>query len=101
VDVVTVGSPGDQVRRGVSEFPQEGGEAAVAGAVLLGGHVAAAAPVLVADAPVAHTEGRGGTVGGALLGESASGGLVAVLHPVAHFLGGAAAQIAGEVGLRT
>jgi hypothetical protein len=64
-----------------------------------GTHPAAASPAFVADAPVANLERFGRTILCALLGKSAAGGHIAVLDPITHFIGSAAADIARQVRL--
>ena len=66
----------------------------------LGAHVAAAAPVLVADAPVAHAKGRFMAVCGALVGQRGfMRGRVAVFHPVADVQRGQRGHVGRDVGL--
>src|SRR5690606_25823645 len=48
---------GDAIRSDTSIRPQEGREVAVHVGVVLGTHVASAAPALIADAPHPHTPG--------------------------------------------
>src|SRR5690349_6728820 len=73
------------------------GVAAVFDGVVFGREVAAAAPVLIADAPVGDVERRGFPIGGALRGErGGAGGGVAVLDPMPEFLRRQTAQVSGE-----
>ena len=76
-----------------------GGVLAAQVGVELGAHVAAAAPGLVADAPVLHVPGLLPAVGPAQVRHGGLPAHVAVLHPVGELLDGAAAHVAGEVGL--
>ena len=74
-------------------------EPAVFGGVFTAGHVAAAAPRLVADAPVLDVEGLPVAVGRALVGEGErSGRSVAVGHPVVELARGARADVGRDVG---
>ena len=76
------------------------GITSVGGRVLGSGHVAAAAPVLVAHAPPLDPEGGGVAVGGPLAGQRVLvlGG-VAIFEPVHHLGLGARTQIAADVGV--
>src|ERR1035441_6169290 len=94
------GTAGDEERRGPAEGAQVGGEAPVRGGILVARHIAAAAPILIADAPIFHVEGLGRSVGGAFVGERAALGVVAVFHPIAEVLRGAGTNVAGQVRLR-
>ena len=76
------------------------GEPAVLAAIVLGDELAAAAPALVADAPVADAEGLATAVGRALVGEGGrSCRRVAVLDPLLEFLGRASPDVGGEIRL--
>ena len=75
-------------------------EAAELHRVLLGGEIAAAAPALVADAPVADLQRILLAVLGAQIGQRRrAGGRVAVLDPLVEVARRQAAQVGGEVGL--
>src|SRR5690625_3842260 len=67
--------------------------------VVLGAHVAAAAPGLVADAEVGHLPGLVAAVGASQGGHRGVVGAGEVLDPVAHLGHGAGADIAVDVGL--
>ncbi len=68
--------------------------------VVLGPHVAAAAPGLVADAEVRHPPRLLAAVLPAEVGHRGDGVGGQVLDPLHHFLRGAAADVAGDVGVR-
>src|SRR5262249_60526084 len=89
VEVVAVGAGGDQVQLdAVARHPL--GKATILGAVVLWCELAAAAPALVADAPVADAERPGVAVGDPLVGQrGAARRGVAVLDPLLKLLGGA------------
>src|SRR6478735_10230441 len=75
-------------------------EAAVLLGVLARLHVAAAAPRLVADAPVLHAERCGVAIRRALRGQTLrAGGRVAVRDPVVKLPWRARSDVGGEVGL--
>ena len=81
VDVVAIGADGDELqgRRRAGELVavgHPGGVAAELAGVFFGRLIAAAAPALIADAPVLDVEGLGRAVGGALGGEGVGGGRV-------------------------
>src|SRR4029077_16178365 len=76
-----------------------GDETPVKHGVLVGLHVAAAAPGLVADAPPLHAERRLVAVGSAFGGERRGvGGSVAVKYPIVEFLRRARSDVRGKVG---
>ncbi len=89
---------GDELSLGI-DVAEHRGVAAILVGVDRCVHVAATAPVLVADTPEADVEGLGRTVRGTLAAKAGVDGRIAVLDPVAEFLWGAAANVAGEVGL--
>ncbi len=93
VEVVAVGAGGDQVERH-AVLGQPLGEPAVLAAIVLGDELAAAAPALVADAPVADAERLALAVGRALIGERGRAGrCVAVLDPLLELLGRAGPDV--------
>ena len=67
--------------------------------VVVGRHVAAAVPALVADAEIGDLVGRGMTVGGALLRQRRRLRGRQVLQPLGGFLRRAGADVDREVGL--
>src|ERR1019366_8540143 len=90
--------PDERGRHSVGGHP--GGVALELRAVIFGVEVAAAAPGLVADAPIAHAQAFGFAIGRAL--RSQGGGIrrgVAVLHPAPEFLCREAAHVGGKVRL--
>ena len=100
VVIVRVGPGGDPV--GLAGFiigAEVGGVLAAQVGVELGAHIAAAAPGLVADAPVFHVPGLLSAVGPAQVRHGGLPAHVAILYPVGELLDGAAAHVAGEVGL--
>ena len=97
--VVHGGAGGDAVEPGLLVVAEEAREAAELVGVIFGAHHATAAPALIADAPETHAVGRGMAVGGALVGQDGADGGVEILHPVAHLLYGAAAEVAADHGL--
>ena len=84
--------------RGV-EVAREAAVDAQLAQVVLGRHVAAAVPVLVADAEEGDLVGRRAAVGGALLGERRRLRGGQVLQPVGRFLRRARADVDRQVGL--
>src|SRR5262249_11852917 len=69
-------------------------------AVVLGRELAAAAPALVADTPVADAERLAAPVGRPLVGQGRGAGRgVAILDPLLEFLGRAGADVGREIGL--
>ena len=97
--VVVAGAHGDFVQLVVAVVAQEGLVVAVQVGVVLGAHVAAAAPALVAHADVLQLPGLVLAVFPAEVGH---GGLAVkghVLYPLAHLLHGAGAHVAVDVGL--
>ena len=99
VVVVHIGARGDLVGHKAGIVGAQIGRilAAEVG-VVFGAHRAAAAPGLVADAPVPHTEGRFAAVAATQVRHRRDAGHIAVFHPVGELLHGAAAHIAGQVG---
>ena len=97
--VVAVGTAGHQEQLGAAKGAHVVGEDAVHLSVMFRRHGTAAAPVLIADAPVADVERFAGAVDGALLGERAARRIIAILHPVAKFGGFSRAYIARDVRL--
>src|SRR5579872_5231522 len=89
----------DQEEIGAAEVAAIDREIAIETRILLWPHVAAAAPALVANAPVAHAKRFGRTIGRALIRECATRGIVAVFDPVAQFARRAAANVPCEVRL--
>ena len=107
IDIGAAGDPTDQVRSVdirnltfcVSVLPDIGLVTAVFVGIKLRCHIAAAAPVLIAHSKEVHLPGCGMTVFCAKIchgGYSVKGH---VLHPFGHFLHGAAAEIAVDIGL--
>ena len=77
-----------------------GGEAAKLHGVFFRPEVAAAAPGLIADAPISHVVGFAAAVAGARLGQrGAARGRVAILHPFVEIVRGQAADVGGQVRL--
>ena len=77
----------------------EGGVALIYIGVILGRHVAAAAPAFVSYSPPAHFVGFGVAVFAALQHQRGVVVRVEVFHPTGHFLHRAAAHVGGQVGL--
>ena len=100
VVVVLAGAAGDFVGLAGGVVPaQEGGVLTADIGVKFRPHVAAAAPGLVADAPVPHVERFFLAVFPAQVGHGGAPGHVAVFHPVGKLLYRAAAHVAGDIGL--
>src|SRR5437867_2517389 len=79
--IVSARANGDQEGFGICG--KLAGERAVMRGVFAGAHRAAAPPGLVADAPVAHTEGLAVAICAALVGQArGSRGSVAIRHPI-------------------
>src|SRR5690242_4183255 len=100
VRVVSVWAAGDQERLRVAVLPQINRKPPVMICINFRAHPSAAAPGFVAHAPVAHAKRLGRSVFDALFGKRTSRRHVAVLDPVAHFLGSAAPHVAGKIRLR-
>ena len=99
-DVIAVRSAaGDLVEAVRAEVAEVGRIAAIDVRVILRRHVAAAAPGLVAHAEILDFPGLLTAVGAPQVGHRAAGGGGHVLHPFGHFLDGAAADVAADVGL--
>ncbi len=99
VEVVAVGAGGDQVERN-AVLGQPVGEPAVFAAIIFGDELAAAAPALVADAPVADAERLALAVGRAFIGQRRRAGrCVAVFDPLLELLGRAGPDVGGEIRL--
>src|SRR5699024_9353699 len=96
VDVRAAGDAGDLV---AGVLAHEGGVLAGQGRVVLGAHVPAAAPGLVADAEVRHLPRLVPTVGAAQRGHRGVAGAGEVLDPLAHLLDRAGADVAVDVRL--
>src|SRR5699024_2151768 len=95
VDVRAAGDPGDLV---AGVLAHEGGVLTGQGRVVLGAHVPAAAPGLVADAEEGHLPRLVPTVGAAQRGHRGVVGAGEVLDPFAHLLDRAGADVAVDVG---
>ena len=97
--IAAAGATGDADESVVAEVAAEGGVAAEQVGVVFRPHVAAAAPVLVADADVLHLPRLVAAVLAAQVGELAVAVVGHVLDPIAQLFGRAAADVAGDVGL--
>src|SRR5205823_2709903 len=96
MDVFGVGAGGDPEGTGRTVGRQEGGEALIDVGVVLGRHVAAAAPAFIAHAPEAHAPGRGVAVLLPQRGHRARAIEAHVLPPFGHLARGAAADVAHD-----
>src|SRR5882724_13213658 len=77
----------------------EGGIAFIDIRVVFGCHIAPASPCFVAYAPVPHLPGHFTPVLPSPFGHWADALKIDILHPLDQFLHGAAAHVAGEVGI--
>ena len=98
VVVVDVGAAGDLKHPVVPVVAHKGAEPAEQVAVIFRAHIAAAAPVFVADAEVLHLPGLFPAVGFPQLGHRGNPVEGHVLHPLAHFLDSAGTHVAVDIG---
>ncbi|MGO9470287.1 MAG: hypothetical protein ACLQVF_39830, partial [Isosphaeraceae bacterium] len=99
IEIVAVGPGGDEIG-GDAVLGQPLGEPAILAAIVLGRELAAAAPALVADAPVPDAKGLALAAGDPLIGKRRRAGRgVAVFDPLLKLLGRASPNVGGEIGL--
>ena len=99
VEVVAIGAGGDEIE-GDAVLGKPFGEPAILAAIVFGRELAAAAPALVADAPVSDAEGFALAAGCTLVGDGCRAGRgVAIFDPLLKFLGRAGADVGRQVGL--